>query len=39
LDEIMKIQDEGRRKRREAEAELSDMENQLKAKMLEMSNR
>lgn len=39
LDEVMKIQDEGRRKRREAETELSDMENQLKAKMLEMSNR
>ena len=39
LDEVMKIQDEGRRKRREAEAELTDMENQLKTKMLEMSNR
>lgn len=39
LDEVMKIQDEGRRKRREAEVELTDMENQLKAKMLELSNR
>lgn len=39
LDEVMKIQDEGRRKRREAEVELTDMENQLKTKMLEMSNR
>lgn len=39
LDEVMKIQDEGRRKRREAEAELTDMENQLKTKMLELSRR
>ncbi len=39
LDEVMKIQDEGRRKRREAEVELTDIENQLKAKMLELSNR
>ena len=39
LDEVMKIQDEGRRKRREAEAELTDMENQLKTKMLELSKR
>lgn len=39
LDEVMKIQDEGLRKRREAEAELTDMENQLKTKMLELSRR
>lgn len=39
LDEVMKIQEEGRRKRREAEVELTGMENQLKEKMLEMSNR
>lgn len=37
LDEVMKIQDEGRQKRRTAEAELADMENQLKHKMLELS--
>jgi uncharacterized protein YaaN involved in tellurite resistance len=37
LDEVMKIQTEGREKRRAAEAELQDMENQLKRKMLEMS--
>ncbi len=38
LDEVMKIQSEGRQKRREAEAELTDMENQLKRKMLEISH-
>lgn len=37
LDEVMKIQTEGREKRRIAEAELADMENQLKNKLLEMS--
>ena len=37
LDEVMKIQGEGREKRRAAEAELADMENQLKYKMLELS--
>ncbi len=37
LDEVMKIQSEGREKRRAAEAELTDMENQLKKKMLEIS--
>ena len=38
LDEVMKIQSEGREKRRAAEAELTDMENQLKHKMLELSH-
>ena len=37
LYEVMKIQIEGREKRRAAEAELSDMEMQLKNKMLELS--
>ena len=37
LDEVMQIQIEGRERRRAAEAELSDMEMQLKNKMLEMS--
>lgn len=37
LDEVMKIQSEGREKRRAAETELADMENQLKHKMLELS--
>ena len=37
LDEVMKIQGEGREKRRAAEAELADMEYQLKNKMLELS--
>ena len=32
LDEVMNIQREGREKRREAEAELRNMENELKAK-------
>ncbi len=36
FDEVMKIQDEGRMKRREAEAEMLRMENELKAKLLEM---
>ncbi len=37
LDEVMKIQTEGKEKRKVAEAELADMENQLKNKLLEMS--
>lgn len=37
LDEVMKIQTEGREKRRQAEVELQNMENQLKDKLLEMS--
>ena len=36
LDEVMKIQTEGREKRRAAEAELQSMENQLKSKLLEI---
>lgn len=35
FDEVLKIQDEGRKKRREAEAELQRMENELKNKLLE----
>lgn len=35
FDEVMKIQEEGRQKRREAEAEMLRMENELKAKLLE----
>lgn len=38
LDEVMKIQDEGRQKRREAEVELSRIESELKAKLLEVRN-
>lgn len=34
LDEVMKIQNEGREKRRQAEVELQNMENQLKDKLL-----
>lgn len=37
LDEVMRIQTEGKEKRRAAEAELIDMENQLKMKLLQMS--
>jgi len=37
LDEVMRIQVEGKEKRRAAEAELADMENQLKMKLLQMS--
>lgn len=37
LDEVMKIQMDGREKRRAAEAELAEMETQLKNKMLEVS--
>ncbi len=36
LDEVMNIQKEGRQKRQEAEAELRNMENELKTKLLEM---
>ncbi len=37
LDEMMRIQTEGKEKRRTAETELADMENQLKMKLLQMS--
>ena len=37
LDEVVKIQDEGRAKRRQAEAELSQMEDELKQKLINMS--
>lgn len=37
LDEVMKIQTEGREKRRQAEAQLQNMENQLKDKLLQIS--
>lgn len=36
LDEVMQIQNDGRQKRREAEAELTRIENELKNKLLEM---
>ena len=36
FDEVMKIQEEGRQKRREAEAEMRRMENELKNKLLEI---
>ena len=36
LDEVMKIQEEGRTKRAEAEVELSRIENELKSKLLEL---
>ena len=36
LDEVLRIQDEGRQKRREAEAELAQIEGQLKNKLLEI---
>lgn len=38
LDEVVRIQAEGRNKRREAEVELSRMEGELKAKLLQLSN-
>ena len=38
LDEVVKIQSEGREKRRAAEAELEEMENRLKEKLLEVSH-
>ncbi|MBR3761653.1 MAG: toxic anion resistance protein [Lachnospiraceae bacterium] len=37
LDEVMKIQTEGRQKRKEAEAELQRIENDMREKLLEMS--
>lgn len=37
LDEVMKIQEEGRAKRRSAEEELQKMENEMRQKLLEMS--
>src|SRR5690606_1744565 len=36
LDEVMRIQEEGRQKRREAEIELSRIEEELKTKLLEL---
>jgi len=39
LDEVMKIQAEGRERRRTAEAEMQQMENDLKQKLLEISGR
>ena len=38
LDEVMKIQTEGRQKRKEAEVELKNIEDQLKNKLLELRN-
>lgn len=38
LDEVMKIQQDGREKRRAAEAELVQLENEIKNKMLEMAS-
>ena len=37
LDEVVRIQEEGRAKRREAETELSRMEGELKSKLLQLS--
>lgn len=39
LDEVMQIQEDGRTKRREAERELIEIENAMKAKLLELSRR
>lgn len=39
FDEVMKIQTEGRQRRQAAEAEIQHMEEELKQKLLEMSNR
>ena len=39
LDDVMKIQEEGRVKRQEAEQELGRIEEELRQKMLEMSRR
>ena len=39
LDEVVKIQSEGRQKRQEAEVELKRMENELKTKLLEISQK
>ena len=38
LDEVMRIQDEGRQKRREAEAEIGRIEGELKQKLLQLHN-
>jgi len=38
MDEVLTIQQEGREKRRQAEASLAEMEKQLKAKLLEVRN-
>lgn len=39
FDEVIKIQDDGRKKRKEAEAELRNIENEMRSKLLEISNR
>ena len=39
FDEVIKMQDEGRQKRKEAEAELKNIENEMRTKLLEISNR
>ena len=39
FDEVIKIQDEGRKKRKAAEAELRNIENEMRTKLLEISNR
>ena len=39
FDEVIKIQDEGRKKRKEAEVELKNIENEMRSKLLEISNR
>ena len=39
FDEVIKIQDEGRQKRKEAEAELRNIENEMRTKLLEISNK
>ncbi len=39
LDEVMRIQTEGRQKRQQAEADLLNMENQLKDRLLQMSSK
>ena len=37
LDEVMKIQQEGKQKRREAEVEMNRLENELKTKLLQIN--
>ena len=39
LDEVMHIQEEGRSRRREAEAELTQIENTMREKLMEISRR
>ena len=39
FDEVIKIQDEGRKKIKEAEVELKNIENEMRSKLLEISNR